>query len=119
MNNRVYITVIGSLNMDLVVQASRYPLAGETLAGTEFNMIPGGKGANQAVAASRSGAATCMVGCVGQDAFGRVLLDSLSQAGVNVNGIHRLAKISTGIASILVEENGDNRIIIVPGQMLA
>jgi ribokinase len=110
-----YITIIGSLNMDLVVQACRVPLAGETLAGSEFNMIPGGKGANQAVAARRSGAATRMVGCVGQDAFGQVLLDSLSQAGVNVEGIHRLADVSTGIANIVVEETGDNRIIIVPG----
>jgi ribokinase len=101
--------------MDLVVQSLRYPLAGETLAGTEFNMIPGGKGANQAVAASRSGADTRMIGCVGQDAFGQVLLDSLSEARVNVDSIHRLPGISTGIASILVEVNGDNRIIIVPG----
>jgi ribokinase len=101
--------------MDLIVQASRYPLAGETLAGTEFIMIPGGKGANQAVAASRSGADTRMIGCVGQDAFGQVLLDSLSHAGVNVDSIHSLAGFSTGIASILVEANGDNRIIIVPG----
>jgi ribokinase len=101
--------------MDLVVQSLRYPLAGETLAGTEFNMIPGGKGANQAVAASRSGADTRMIGCVGQDAFGQVLLDSLSEARVNVDSIHRLPGISTGIASILVEANGDNRIIIVPG----
>jgi ribokinase len=101
--------------MDLVVQISRVPLAGETLAGTEFIMIPGGKGANQAVAASRSGAATRMIGCVGQDAFGQVLLDSLTLASVNVDGIHSLPGISTGIANILVEANGDNRIIIVAG----
>jgi len=101
--------------MDLVVQADRCPVAGETLAGTEFHMIPGGKGANQAVAASRAGAATRMVGCVGKDAFGRELFNSLSCAGVNVEGVHSLPGISTGIANIVVEASGENRIIIVPG----
>jgi ribokinase len=109
------ITVIGSLNMDLVVQASRYPLSGETLAGTGFHMLPGGKGANQAMAACLAGANTNMIGCVGQDPFGKILIDSLSQAGVNVDGVQELTGVSTGIATILVEENGENRIIIVPG----
>lgn len=109
------ILVIGSLNMDLVVQASRMPLAGETLAGNKFQMIPGGKGANQAVAASRSGADVQMIGCVGQDAFGGVLLQSLEQAGVKTAAINRLGDTSTGTATIIVEENGENRILIVPG----
>lgn len=101
--------------MDLVVQVNECPRAGETLAGTHFNMLPGGKGANQAVAASRCGAKTYMLGCVGNDTFGQVLINSLESSNVNTTGIHRLHDISTGIASILLEANGDNRIVIVPG----
>jgi len=78
-------------------------------------MIPGGKGANQAVAASRPGANVYMVGCVGADAFGPVLLDSLHQAGVNIESVLSLPEPSTGTATIIVEDSGENRIIIVPG----
>jgi ribokinase len=109
------IFVIGSLNMDLVVQTTRLPQAGETLAGREFHMIPGGKGANQAVAASRSGADTHLIGCVGDDAFGELMLESLRNANVDVKDISRLQGISTGTATIIVEEGGENRIIIIPG----
>lgn len=109
------ITVIGSMNMDLVVRTPRIPLAGETLAGMEFQTIPGGKGANQAVAASRSGANTSMVGCVGRDGFGQELLDSLTCARVDVSGVESLPGVSTGTATILVEDHGQNRIIIVAG----
>lgn len=101
--------------MDLVVQVNECPRAGETLAGTHFNMLPGGKGANQAVAASRSGAKTYMLGCVGNDTFGQVLINSLESSNVNTTGIHRPHDISTGIASILLEASGENRIVIVPG----
>lgn len=109
------ITVIGSLNMDLVVRSPKAPQAGETIAGTDFHMIPGGKGANQAVAASRAGANVHMVGCVGADAFGPVLLDSLHQAGVDIESVLSLTDLSTGTATIIVEDSGENRIIIVPG----
>jgi ribokinase len=109
------IFVIGSLNMDLVVRTTRLPQAGETLAGSEFHLIPGGKGANQAVAASRSGANTHMIGSVGDDAFGEIMLESLRNANVDVNGVSRLNGISTGTATIIVEESGENRIIIIPG----
>lgn len=109
------ITVIGSLNMDLVVRTPTMPAAGETLAGTDFHMIPGGKGANQAVAAAQAGAVTRMVGCVGGDAFGPALLESLSQVGVDVTGVHRIQNTSTGFATIIVENGGENRIIIVAG----
>ena len=109
------ILVIGSLNMDLVVQTARIPQAGETLAGSEFHMIPGGKGANQAMAASRSGAHTRLIGCIGDDTFGEVILESLRNANVDVNGVSRLRDISTGTATIIVEESGENRIIIIPG----
>lgn len=109
------IVVIGSLNMDLVVLTRSIPHPGETLAGKEFHIIPGGKGANQAVAASLSGAYTRMIGCVGDDAFSDVLLLSLRNAKVDVNGVSRIKGISTGTATIIVEESGKNRIIIVPG----
>ena len=109
------ITVIGSLNMDLVVRTARTPHAGETLAGSDFHLIPGGKGANQAVAVSRSGAITQMIGCVGYDAFGPALLNSLNQAGVNSTGVETIKNMSSGTATIIVEEGGENRIIIVPG----
>jgi ribokinase len=109
------ILVIGSLNMDLVVQTSRLPQAGETLAGSEFHLIPGGKGANQAVAASRSGAKTHMIGCVGDDAFSEIMLESLRIANVDVKGVSQLSGISTGTATIIVEGGGENRIIIIPG----
>lgn len=109
------ITVIGSLNMDLVVRTSKAPQAGETLTGSDFHLIPGGKGANQAVAAARAGAQTHMVGCIGADAFGPVLLESLTRAGVNVAGVTRLEDVSSGTATIIVEDSGENRIIIVPG----
>lgn len=109
------ILVIGSLNMDLVVLTQRMPLPGETIAGEGFHMIPGGKGANQAVAASRAGAKTSIIGCVGNDAFGKVLLDSLKNARVNVSGVSCVDSIPTGTATIIVEANGKNRIIIIPG----
>ena len=78
-------------------------------------MIPGGKGANQAMAASRSGAHTRLIGCIGDDTFGEVILESLRNANVDVNGVSRLRDISTGTATIIVEESGENRIIIIPG----
>lgn len=109
------ISVIGSLNMDLVVRTPRAPKAGETLAGSDFHLIPGGKGANQAVAAARAGAAVRMVGCIGADAFGPLMLDSLMAAGVEVTGVSRLVEAATGTATIIVEDGGQNRIIVVPG----
>ena len=109
------ITVIGSLNMDLVVRTPKMPQAGETLAGTEFHLIPGGKGANQSVAAARAGAPTRMVGRVGTDAFGPVLLDSLAAAGVDASGVSALSEVTTGTATIVVEDSGENRIIVVAG----
>lgn len=110
-----HITVIGSLNMDLVVRTSKIPLAGETLAGSGFHLIPGGKGANQSVASARAGAPTRMIGCVGKDAFGPVLVNSLVAAGVDASGVIHLNEVSTGTATILVEDSGENRIIIVAG----
>ncbi len=109
------ISVIGSLNMDLVIQTERVPLAGETISGRDFNLIPGGKGANQAIAASKAGASTYMFGCVGDDEFGEVLLNSLKDAGVNTVNVGKTSSIRTGVASIILESSGENRIIIISG----
>ncbi|TYP76712.1 ribokinase [Paenibacillus methanolicus] len=106
--------VIGSLNMDIVVQTARYPLVGETITGENVHFIPGGKGANQAIAAARLGAETAMIGAVGQDAFGENLLHSLEKEGVDVSGIKQVAGVATGVASIYIAE-GDNSIVVVPG----
>ncbi|EZP75186.1 ribokinase [Parageobacillus genomosp. 1] len=108
------ITVIGSINMDLVTIASRFPAQGETILGEEFHLIPGGKGANQAVAAARLGAEVHMIGAVGADAFGNELVRALEREGVNVDHIKKVSDHGTGIASITISEQ-DNRIIVVPG----
>lgn len=111
---RPKILVIGSLNMDLVVQAKRVPERGETILGEEIHFIPGGKGANQAVALARLGAETMMIGAVGPDSFGRDLLKALATDGVDISGVKILDKGATGVASILLA-GGDNSIIVVPG----
>ncbi len=108
------IVVVGSLNMDLVVRCDRAPLAGETVRGSSFTTFPGGKGANQAFAAARLGAEVQMVGCVGDDEFGTELCRSLAAAGVDVTRVARV-DCHSGTALILVEHNGENRIVVVPG----
>lgn len=109
------VVVIGSLNMDLVVKAQRFPAAGETIAGDDFRLIPGGKGANQAVAAARLGAGVSMVGCVGGDPFGDTLRQNLTEQGVDVARVRVDESVSTGTAVIVVDESGENRIVIVAG----
>ena len=101
--------------MDLVVQAKRAPEAGETLSAGGFQTIPGGKGANQAVAASRLGGQVQMLGCVGADGFGAQLSANLERENVDTTLIRRLPDVSSGVALIIVEESGENRILIVPG----
>ena len=93
-----HVTVVGSLNMDLVVRAPRIPEPGETIIGGEFRTVPGGKGANQAVAAARLGAQVAMVGRVGGDAFGGLLLENLAVAGVDHTFVARDAEAATGVA---------------------
>jgi ribokinase len=109
------IVVFGSLNMDLVVRSPRLPQPGETILGTSFETVPGGKGANQAVAAARLGAETTMVGRVGADDFGHRLRHSLAISGVAVEAIAGDEATHTGIATITVATNGDNQIVVVPG----
>ena len=108
------IVVIGSMNMDLVVETNYVPKKGETVLGNQFHQIPGGKGANQAMAAGKLGANVNFIGACGDDNFGETLISNLKNGGVNTKNIHRVKK-NTGIASITVEKNGDNRIIVVPG----
>lgn len=107
------ITVVGSINMDLVVQTDQFPKQGETTLGNLYTTVPGGKGANQAVAAARLGSTVQMIGAVGQDAFGTELVAGLKSEGVWIEHIKQHEGTS-GIANILLSE-GDNRIIVVPG----
>lgn len=111
---RPNVVVVGSLNMDIVIEAERAPLQGETLTGEQVHFIPGGKGANQALAAARLGANVTMIGAVGQDKFGQQLIADLNANGVNTTHVAQLSNVTTGVASIWVTE-GDNRIIIVAG----
>lgn len=109
------IGVVGSINTDLVTFTDRMPGPGETLTAQDFVLLPGGKGANQAVAAARLGAHVTMVGCVGDDGFGRDARTSLSVQGVTVDHVRTVAGVPSGVATILVEASGENRILIVPG----
>jgi len=109
------VVVVGSLNMDLVVRAPRFPRSGETLAGDDFATYPGGKGANQAVACARLGARTAMIGRVGQDGFGERLRAGLEQAGVDTSEVRVDEDAPTGTALIVVDASGENAIIVVPG----
>jgi len=107
--------VFGSINIDLVSKTPRLPLPGETLTGHSFATAPGGKGANQAVAIAKLGIPSYMVGRVGGDNFGRELLASLQAAGVQTENVLVDEGISSGVAAIAVDNNGENQIIITPG----
>ncbi|UUV19049.1 ribokinase [Fusobacteria bacterium ZRK30] len=108
------ILVIGSLNMDLVTMSERHPKLGETIIGKSFFQIPGGKGGNQAVAISKLGGDVTMFGCVGKDSHGDILIEELKKNDVNIDCVKKVEK-NTGIATIVVDENADNTIIVVPG----
>ncbi len=108
------ITVVGSINADLVTRCSRFPVPGETLIGEDFSVFPGGKGANQAVACAKMGADVFMVGCVGNDVNGRFLLDNFLSQSVDIKHVEVLNDVSSGVAPIFIAEN-DNMIVVVPG----
>lgn len=108
------IIVIGSLNADLVVRAPRFPAPGETISGEDLQIIPGGKGANQAVAAARQGASVAMVGRVGDDSFGPTLLQNLQDNHVDTSQV-RMSASATGTAIIVVDSSGQNSIVLSPG----
>ncbi|WP_432408959.1 ribokinase [Wukongibacter sp. M2B1] len=109
------ITVIGSLNMDLVTRVKVMPRVGETLIGKDYMQIPGGKGANQADAIARLGARVKMIGLVGDDGFGNDLIQSMTNDGVDVSNIKKLKDSTTGIALIMVNDEGNNSIVVIPG----
>ncbi|MFD2923063.1 ribokinase [Halobacillus naozhouensis] len=108
------VTVVGSINMDLVVSTDVMPLQGETVLGNNFATYPGGKGANQAVAAARMGANVNMIGAVGGDIFGRDLLQHLHNENIDTTAVHVFDSIPSGTATIILSEQ-DNRIIVAPG----
>lgn len=108
------ICVVGSVTMDLVVRADRFPASGETLLGGPFATYPGGKGANQAVAAARQGARVEMVGCVG-DLYGEDLLAVLDRHAVGRSGVETRPEVASGVGVITVVPSGENRIVVAPG----
>jgi ribokinase len=110
----VRVVVVGSVNMDLVTTCFRLPAPGETVLGEQHAIIPGGKGANQAIAAARSGAQSWLVGAVGNDSYGALLRANLSNSGVHDNHL-RTAAGPSGIATISVDNAGENNIIVIGG----
>jgi len=106
--------VVGSINLDLVAVTPRIPVAGETLYGTSFHTFPGGKGANQAVAAALLGTPVSMIGKLGNDAFGAELRANLQSVGVRTNAVG-VVQTSSGVAQITTAANGENVIVVVPG----
>lgn len=108
------VTVVGSVNLDLVVRCHELPRPGETITGQSLERFPGGKGANQAVAAQRLGATTRLVACVGEDAVAAEALAGVVAAGVDTGGVVSRAG-ATGLATILVADDGENAIVVLPG----
>jgi ribokinase len=115
------IVIIGSINMDLVLRVPRMPLPGETLSGEQFQIIPGGKGANQAVACARlsenegTPCHVAMIGCIGDDVFGAALRDALRTNGIDDSHVTTLPGVASGVAAILVDANGQNSIVLAGG----
>jgi ribokinase len=113
MNRRV--VVLGSVNADLVLRCAQLPLPGQTVSGRDFQTLPGGKGANQAVAAARLGASVSFIGCVGDDEFGRNARQILASEGIDTQHLHTVTDASTGVAMILVDDSGQNSIALAAG----
>lgn len=109
------VLVVGSVNVDLVVRLNRHPIPGETVMAREMSRLLGGKGANQAFAASKAGAEVAFVGAIGDDSGGREALDSLSADGIDVQHVVRRPNEPTGAALVLVADDGENEIVVVPG----
>ena len=109
------IVVVGSLNMDLVIRAAHIPKPGETILGTDFQTIPGGKGANQAVAAAKLGDEVVFVAKLGKDVFASKSLENFRSVNINTTHIEQLDGVPSGIAIIAVDDKGENIIIVVPG----
>ncbi|MER7936570.1 MULTISPECIES: ribokinase [unclassified Streptomyces] len=108
------IAVLGSTNMDLVAYVEKAPQLGETVTGREFRTVPGGKGANQAIAAARAGATVSMIGAVGHDAYGVRMRETLEHSGVDTDSL-RTIECPSGTAHIVVDDEGGNAIVVIPG----
>lgn len=108
------VVVVGSFNMDVVIKAERRPRKGETLIGQEFGMFSGGKGFNQATAAARLGADVVIIGRLGKDTFGDILMSASTEEKIDTNFVVRDAEVGTGVATIVIDAAGDNSIILVP-----
>ncbi|OAS85991.1 MULTISPECIES: ribokinase [Metabacillus] len=111
----INVVVVGSINMDLVIFTKRFPKNGETIIGNDFRRIPGGKGANQAVAAKRLGANVDIIGCVGDDLYGKELQSIFENEGIGTDYIHAVPNKNTGVAFITVNQQGENSIILSQG----
>jgi len=109
------VVVLGSVNADLVLRCAALPLPGETVHGRDFLTLPGGKGANQAIAAARLGASVAFIGCVGDDDFGRTAQSVLAGEGIDTTHLHVVAGTATGVAMILVDDAGQNSIALAAG----
>jgi ribokinase len=115
MHNLPKILVIGSANMDMVIQSDHFPVPGETIMGGDFSLIPGGKGANQAVAAARLGGEVRFICKLGQDVFGQQNLLNYQNEGIDTQNIEQIPEIPSGVALITVDKSGENTIIVAPG----
>ena len=114
-NNNKNILVIGSLNMDFVIEVDKMPVNKETVHGNTFTLVPGGKGANEAYALGKMGANVTMLGAVGKDEYGKTLIENLKSVNVDTSKIKKVADVNTGCAFISVDKNGDNSITVVAG----
>ncbi|WP_130274434.1 ribokinase [Cecembia calidifontis] len=115
MTQKPKILVIGSANMDMVIQSDHFPVPGETIIGGDFSLIPGGKGANQAVAAARLGGDVCFITRLGEDIFGSQNLLNFQKEGIDTSYIHQIPEVPSGVALITVDKSGENTIIVAPG----
>jgi ribokinase len=115
MNNHPHLVVVGSANIDLMLAVSRLPRAGETITGERFSTAAGGKGANQAIAAARLGAAVTFIACVGDDLYGTVALDGLRAEAIDVSHVQVAESVATGVAIVLTDSSGENCIALSPG----
>ena len=115
MEKRPHIVIVGSINMDLVIRTAHLPVPGETVLGGDYQTFPGGKGANQAVAAAKLAASTTMLGAVGEDTFAEVLVENLRSAGVNTDAVIHKKDSTSGIALIGIDDASGENFIIVSG----
>lgn len=109
------LTVVGSINIDHVIRLAQFPRPGETLTGHDYQIVPGGKGANQAVAAARAGACTRFIACVGDDALASTLVEGFAADGINTEAVDSINGVNTGVALIQVNAQGENTIALAAG----